>query len=146
MQKSNSIEPIKLYHFRKIRYYDCSISCTSDSFSILSSSCTLTSNETCTANGCVETCGYQGGSCCPGNTCDSGLTCCSDNTCQYECGTCSKDADCSSGEICYCGICSSSWINGKCTSDECCNRGYGGVGIGSCVSTGTIYGNYLCGG
>lgn len=89
------------------------------------SSCTLTSNEACTANGCKETCGYQGGPCCSGNTCDSGLTCCSDNTCESSCGggTCTQDSECNSG---------------------CCYYTVGGSK--SCANIGDIYENWLCAG
>jgi len=57
---------------------------------------------------------------------------------------CNLDSDCVSGTYCYCGACSSSFTSSGCASNQCCNRGYGGSGIGSCVPAGTIYSNYLC--
>jgi len=60
-------------------------------------------------------------------------------------GSCSSNDDCSSGLECYCGVCWDRWTNGRCGSNECCNKGYGGSGIGNCVPAGTIYSNYyLC--
>jgi len=59
----------------------------------------------------------------------------------YPCGS---DSDCVSGTYCYCGNCSSSFTSSGCDSNQCCNRGYGGSGIGKCVPAGTTYSNYLC--
>jgi hypothetical protein len=66
-------------------------------------------------------------------------------TCYWK--PCKSDDECVSGTYCYCGACSSSYTSVGCSSG-CCNRGYGGTGIGQCVSSGTIYNNqtasYLC--
>jgi hypothetical protein len=70
---------------------------------------------------------------------------CVSNTCQWS--SCTSDSDCVSGYYCYCGgnACYSSFTSAQCSFGYCCNRGYGGSGIGSCVYIGTIYNNaFLC--
>jgi len=81
--------------------------------------------------------------------------CCSDADCTaYKCDTniyrckdlCISDADCKSGYSCYCGVCSSTFTSAGCAAGKCCNRGYGGAGIGRCVDAGSITSDkkYLC--
>jgi len=87
------------------------------------------------------------GRCCSDSDCPSqnnikGV--CSSNICIWP--ACASDSDCTSG-LCYCGgsACYSSFTSASCSAGYCCNRGYGGSGIGSCVYQGTIYSNnYLC--
>jgi hypothetical protein len=61
---------------------------------------------------------------------------------------CSQDSDCVSGTYCYCGACSSSFTSEGCPSGQCCDRNYGGTGVGQCVIAGTIKNigsvSYLC--
>jgi hypothetical protein len=66
----------------------------------------------------------------------------SKHTCYWE--PCTGDSDCVSGTYCYCGACSSGFTSAGCLDGQCCNRGYGGGAPGSCVSSGTISGSYLC--
>ena len=54
------------------------------------------------------------------------------------------DNDCPSGQKCYCGVCSATFTSAGCDENECCNREYGGTGVGECVDEGTPYGNYIC--
>jgi len=62
---------------------------------------------------------------CTGYKCDTNI---------YRCKqSCISDADCKSGYYCYCGVCSSTFTSAGCEDGKCCNRGYGGTGIGSCV-------------
>jgi hypothetical protein len=69
-----------------------------------------------------------------------------DHTCYWE--PCGKDSDCVSGTYCYCGACSSSFTSAGCPDGQCCNKGYGGSGIGECKNKGTIYNSgsvsYIC--
>lgn len=61
---------------------------------------------------------------------------------------CEKDSDCVSGTKCYCRVCSSTHTSAGCPAGQCCDRDYGGSGIGSCVGKGTIRNiggkSYLC--
>ena len=61
---------------------------------------------------------------------------------------CEQDSDCVSGTKCYCGACSSTHTSAGCPAGQCCDRDYGGSGIGSCVGKGTIRNiggkSYLC--
>ncbi|MFH7880813.1 MAG: hypothetical protein QXI09_02275 [Candidatus Aenigmatarchaeota archaeon] len=90
----------------------------------------------------------------------SWVQCLSDNDCErgYRCDTssgkcytsCDADAQCKSGYYCYCGACSSSWDNGNCGTDKCCNKRieYFGVLKGMCVDLETRYTSgsisYIC--
>jgi hypothetical protein len=61
---------------------------------------------------------------------------------------CTQDSDCVSGTYCYCGSCSSTFTSAGCPTGQCCDKGYGGSGIGQCVKAGTIKNigsvSYLC--
>jgi len=61
---------------------------------------------------------------------------------------CKSDDECIPGTYCYCGVCSSTFTSAGCRSGYCCDRGYGGTGVGQCVSKGTIRNigsvSYLC--
>jgi hypothetical protein len=87
------------------------------------------------------------GRCCSDSDCSSQNNIkgqCISNVCQWP--PCDADSDCTSG-LCYCGgsACYSSFTSASCSAGYCCNRGYGGSGIGSCVYQGTTYNNiYLC--
>jgi len=68
---------------------------------------------------------------------------CVDNICKWE--RCRTDNDCPSGQKCYCGVCSATFTSAGCDENECCNREYGGTGVGDCVNEGHTYNNkYLC--
>jgi hypothetical protein len=67
-------------------------------------------------------------------------------TCYWK--PCKFDDKCVSGTYCYHGVCNSTFTSAGCPDRQCCNRGYGGSGVGQCVSRGTIknigYASYLC--
>jgi hypothetical protein len=92
-------------------------------------------------------CGFQVVDCIQDSDCSSQNNIkgqCISNVCQWP--PCDADSDCTSG-LCYCGgsACYSSFTSASCSAGYCCNRGYGGSGIGSCVYQGTTYNNiYLC--
>jgi hypothetical protein len=85
--------------------------------------------------------------CCKDEDCETWFKC--DNS-TWRCYTsCSSDDQCkgigANQAKCYCGWCALGFTSLACPDGQCCNRGYGGSGIGSCVPKGTIYNErYLC--
>lgn len=63
---------------------------------------------------------------------------------------CNSDNNCPSGSKCYCGYCSTSWVNHMCGSTSCCNKEYEYTDSGKGVCRGMGYSfvrnniSYIC--